>query len=106
MWADGYGIKMDGKETGCDHVSWIELVREHVRSWASLLDVLSLQSSPMSELVWHTLAHKNSVDNLIDIMQFSFLMTVEHYFCALRQIFLPVSGPNLFLYKTIRSGEC
>lgn len=21
MWADGYGIKMDGKETGCDHVS-------------------------------------------------------------------------------------
>jgi len=40
MWADGYGIKMDGKETGCDHVSRIELVRKHVQSWASLLAVL------------------------------------------------------------------
>jgi len=75
---------MNGKETGCDHVSWIELVRKHVQSWTSLLAVLNVQSSPMNELVWHILAHKNSVDNLIDIiMQFSFLMSMEHYFCAL-----------------------
>lgn len=83
MWADGYGIKMDGKETGCDHVSWIELVQDHVQPWALLLSVLNVQNSPMSVLVWHILAHTNSVDNLVDIMQFSFLMSVEHYFCAL-----------------------
>jgi len=70
---------MDGKETGCDHVSWIELVRDHVQSWASLLAVLNVQSSRMRDLVWHILAHKSSVDNLIGIiMQFSFLMSVEH----------------------------
>jgi len=57
MWADGYGTKMDGKETGCDHVSWIELVRHHVQSWASLLAVLNVQSSAMSELVWRILAN-------------------------------------------------
>jgi len=57
MWADGYGIKMDGKETGYDHVSWIELVRDRVQSWASLLALLNLQSSPMSELVWHIVAN-------------------------------------------------
>jgi hypothetical protein len=48
---------MDGKETGCDHVSWIELVREHVQSWASLLAMLNVQSSPVSELVWHIVAN-------------------------------------------------
>lgn len=57
MWADGYGIKMDGKETGCDHVSWIELVRVRVQSWASLLVVLNVQSSPTSELVWQIVAN-------------------------------------------------
>jgi len=48
---------MDGKKTGCDHVSWIELVREHVQSWVSLFAVLNVQSSLMSELVWHILAN-------------------------------------------------
>lgn len=56
-WADGYGIKMDGKETGCDHVSWIKLVRDCVQSWASLVAVLNFQSSPTSELVWHIVAN-------------------------------------------------
>jgi hypothetical protein len=58
MWADGHGIKMDGKETGCDRVSWIELVRDHVQSWASLLAVLNVQSSPMSELVVSLAYHR------------------------------------------------
>lgn len=42
MWADGSGLKRTARKLVVTIVGWIELVRDQVQLWASLLAVLVL----------------------------------------------------------------
>jgi hypothetical protein len=54
VWADGPRLKTDGKETGCDRC---EVNRTRPGPCPIVGFRISCVSSPMSELVWHILAH-------------------------------------------------